>query len=72
LKLEPKFSLALKPKPRFEKVLANVKKLKFPTIAPNIEQVFTSAYNVNGCISLVVLKGILVLDVVITSLLLQL
>jgi hypothetical protein len=54
LKLEPKFSLALKPKPGFEKVLANVKKLKSPTIAPNIEQVFTSAYNVNGCISLVV------------------
>jgi hypothetical protein len=63
--------LALKPKPGFEKVLANVKKLKSPTIAPNIEQVFTSTYNVNGCISLVALKGILVFGVVITSLLLQ-
>ncbi len=64
--------MALKPKPRVEKVSANVKKLKSPTIAPNIEQVFTSAYNVNGYISLVVLKGIIVLDVVITLLLVQL
>jgi hypothetical protein len=49
-----------------------LKKLKFATIAPNVEQVFTSAYNVNRCISLIALNGILVLDVVIILLLVQL
>lgn len=51
---------------------AYVKKLKFATIAPNVEQVFTSAYNVNRCISLIAQNGILVLDVVIILLLVQL